>query len=103
MYMFMVRHSAMTGTKGMDLGDYFSFASLLAVTFTTYWFFRYTRLASSGLSYTVETSVDLANWTSDATAAQSVISTTDGVETVEVTVTGAPLTDAAFFVRIDAQ
>ncbi len=33
-----------THRKGIDLGNYLSYGSLLVMIFTTYWFFTYTRL-----------------------------------------------------------
>ena len=66
--------------------------------------FSYTRTANSGLAYTVQTSTDLATWTPDfaASAGQSVIATSGGVETVQVTLTATPL-NGKLFVRISAQ
>ena len=71
--------------------------------------FRYTRRATpaaSGLTYTVWTSENLAGWTQDAgaTASQTVISTSGGVETVEVTLSGAlPLAQPKLFLQVRAQ
>jgi hypothetical protein len=69
--------------------------------------FTYTRRATpatSGLTYTVQTSTDLATWPADVAAIQTVISTIDGVETVEVTLSAAiPLTDPSLFVRVKAE
>ncbi len=66
--------------------------------------FRYTRLAASGLTYKVFKSTTLASWTEDTTASQSLISTTSGVETIEVTLTGTlPLADTKLFVRVAAE
>jgi hypothetical protein len=67
--------------------------------------FSYTRRATSlntGITYTVETSTDLASWPVDAAATQTVTSSLDGVETVAVTVSGAPLTAQTLFVRVKA-
>ena len=67
--------------------------------------FSYTRRATSlntGITYTVETSTDLASWPVDAAATQTVTSTVAGVETVAVTVSGAPLTAQTLFVRVKA-
>jgi len=66
--------------------------------------FSYTRRnpGLSGLTYTIETSTDLVTFTPDGTAAQNVVGTSGDVQTVEVTVTGAPLTDPKFFVRVVA-
>ncbi len=71
--------------------------------------FSYTRRATpltTGLDYTVKTSTDLLVWTPDTTATSSnqlVTGTVDGVETVQVTLSGLPLTATALFVRIEAQ
>lgn len=67
--------------------------------------FRYTRRVASGLTYTVLTSGNLVSWATDsgATASQTVVSTVGDVETVAVTLTGAPLTVPALFVRVKAQ
>ncbi|GAA5121381.1 hypothetical protein JIN84_00610 [Luteolibacter yonseiensis] len=68
--------------------------------------FRYTRRdpAVSGLTYTVLTSPGLAGWATDAgaTASQTVVGTTGDVQTVAVTLTGAPLTASSLFVRVKA-
>ena len=71
--------------------------------------FRYTRRATpanTGLTYTVWTSENLAGWTEDtgATASQTVISTSGGVETVEVTLSGTlPLAQSKLFLQVRAQ
>jgi len=64
--------------------------------------FSYTRLAASGLTYTVHTSTDLLAWPA-AAATQSVTGTVDGVETVEVTLTDPPPAGGKLFVRVQAQ
>ena len=69
--------------------------------------FRYTRRATpaiTGLVYTVKTSQDLVTWTIDAaaTSTQSVIGTAGDVQTVAVTITGAPLTAPKLFFRMQA-
>jgi autotransporter-associated beta strand protein len=67
--------------------------------------FSYTRRATpltTGLTYSVQTSSNLVAWPTDSGAAQIVTGTVGDVETVEVTVTGAPLTASKFFVRIQA-
>jgi hypothetical protein len=68
--------------------------------------FTYTRRATpaaTGLTYTVQTSTDLATWTTDATATQTVTGTASGVQTVDVTLSAAiPLTAPAIFVRVRA-
>lgn len=69
--------------------------------------FRYTRRdpAVSGLTYTVLTSTNLVGWAADAgaTAGQTVVGTTGDVQTVAVTLTGAPLGSASLFVRVKAE
>ncbi len=70
--------------------------------------FTYTRRATpeaAGLTYTVLTSTDLDTWLPDvdATAGQNLIGTADGVETVEVTLSGIkPLAATKLFVRVEA-
>ncbi len=67
--------------------------------------FTYTRRATpaaTGLTYTVQTSADLAAWAPDGGAVQNVTGTVGDVQTVEVTVSGAPLTAPSIFVRIKA-
>ena len=67
--------------------------------------FTYQRLNGSGLTYTVWTSPDLVNWSEDttATAGQAVTGTVGDVQTVVVTLTGAPLSATKLFVRVKAQ
>ena len=65
--------------------------------------FTYTRRATpaaSGLTYAVFISTDLVTWTEDFTATENVTGTVNSVETVEVTLSGSPLTDPALFVRV---
>ncbi len=66
--------------------------------------FTYTRRATpaaSGLTYAVFISTDLATWMEDFNATETVTGPVDGVETVEVTLSGSlPLTDPALFVRV---
>jgi autotransporter-associated beta strand protein len=65
--------------------------------------FSYTRRATTGLTYTVSTSTDLVTWTLDAAAAQTVTSTTLGIETIKVTLSAAvPLAATKIFVRVKA-
>ena len=68
--------------------------------------FTYTRRETpliTGLTYSVQTSTDLATWTTDATATQTVTGTASGVQTVQVTLSGAiPITAPSIFVRIKA-
>ncbi len=71
--------------------------------------FIYTRRDSpltTGLDYTVKTSTDLVVWTEDIVATslnQSVTGTANGVQTVQVTLSGLPLTETKFFVRVEAE
>ncbi len=70
--------------------------------------FKYTRRATpatTGLTYTVWTSTNLAGWTKDdaASTGQAVESTSGDVETVAVTLSGAPLTESTLFMRITAE
>ncbi len=44
-YVLFVSSPESAQRKGIDLGDYLSYGSLVVMAFTTYWFFRYTRLA----------------------------------------------------------
>ena len=67
--------------------------------------FRYTRTATSGLTYTVWTSENLQDWTEDltATAGQTDQGTVNGVQTVEVTITDPAPLSGKLFVRVQAQ
>ncbi|MCX6879983.1 MAG: hypothetical protein NTW21_40210 [Verrucomicrobia bacterium] len=65
--------------------------------------FRYTRTENTGLSYTVWTSADLQAWNGPATVTETVVGTpSEGVETVEVTLTAPPAGDE-LFVRVQAE
>ena len=70
--------------------------------------FSYTRRAtpaSTGLTYTVWTSVDLVTWTLDSTAtsSQTVTGTAGQVQTVEATIPGTlPLTQSKLFIQVRA-
>ena len=68
--------------------------------------FTYTRRATpaaTGLTYSVQTSTDLAIWPMDVTATQTVTGTVGDVQTVDVTLSGTiPLTAPSIFVRIKA-
>jgi len=68
--------------------------------------FTYTRSDPAGthLSYQVETAPDLTSgWSVDTTATQTVIATSNNIQTVQVTLGGIkPLTAPKFFVRITA-
>ncbi|MCX6874050.1 MAG: hypothetical protein NTW21_09620 [Verrucomicrobia bacterium] len=63
--------------------------------------FSYTRLSTSGLTYTVLTSTDLVTWDS-AAVTESLGTLVDGVQTLEATLT-APLAGDKLFVRVQAQ
>jgi len=69
--------------------------------------FTYTRRnpALTGLSYSVETSTTLetGSWTPDTGAVQTVVSTAGDVQTVEVTLSGAPMADPILFARVVAE
>jgi hypothetical protein len=64
--------------------------------------FRYTRNASSGLTYGVLTSSDLQTWAPEAPVNEAFISTADGVDTMEVTV-AAPPVNGRLFVKVAAE
>jgi autotransporter-associated beta strand protein len=68
--------------------------------------FNYTRRATpatTGLTYSVQTSTDLTTWTTDAAASQSVLGAIGDVQTVQVTLSAAlPLTAPTIFVRVKA-
>jgi hypothetical protein len=66
--------------------------------------FTYQRRSSTSLTYTIWTSPDLVAWTEDTTAVQTP-GTPDGnnVQSVAVTLTGAPLTATKLFVRVKAE
>ena len=64
--------------------------------------FSYTRTAGSGLTYTVWHSTNLVDWSSTG-ATEGTVTTTDGVETVPVTLAPALLTAPKLFVRVSAQ
>ena len=64
--------------------------------------FRYTRTENTGLAYTVWTSTNLQSWAGPAAATQTVLTTSDGVETVEVSLTSPP-SGGTLFVRVKAQ
>jgi len=44
-YVLFLRNPESPQRIGIDLGNYLSYGSLLVMVFTTFWFFRYTRLA----------------------------------------------------------
>lgn len=64
--------------------------------------FSYQRLAASGLTYTIWTTTDLVTWTQDTNAVQNV-TTGNPNDSVQVTLTGAPLTASKLFVRVKAE
>ncbi len=65
--------------------------------------FSYTRLSTSGLAYTVWTSTDLQTWTGPAVVTENIgTPNSDGVVTVEVTLTSPP-PGGNLFVRVAAQ
>ena len=55
-----------------------------------------------GWRLTPLTSTDLSIWPTDVTATRTVTGTVGHVQTVDVTVTGAPLTAPSIFVRVKA-
>ena len=68
--------------------------------------FKYTRRAGTGRSYDIETSTTLAGWAVDTVAtAGQVVGAVDGSGNQEmtVTITGAPLSATAFFVRVKSK
>ena len=56
----------------------------------------------TGATFTVWTSPDLASWTEDNGAAQSVASTVGEIETVEITLSAGLTNNSKLFVRIEA-
>jgi hypothetical protein len=67
--------------------------------------FSYTRRTASltSLDYSILTSTTLAGWTEDLGATQVVTGTVGEVETVEVTLSPALLTEGKLFIQIDAE
>jgi len=68
--------------------------------------FSYTRRTLGqppALAYTVETSTNLTGWTVDTSATQDITGTVGQVQTVEVTLSAALLTETKLFVRVLAQ
>ena len=69
--------------------------------------FSYTRrtlgLPTPPLVYTIKTSTTLSGWTTDLGATQTVTGTAGDVETVEVTLSPALLSNAKLFVRVEAE
>ena len=67
--------------------------------------FTYTRRATpatTNVVYTVWTSTDLGVWNQDTGAIEGTTTVTGEVETVPVTLSGAPFSDAKLFVRVKA-
>lgn len=65
--------------------------------------FKYTRRASSGLTYKILTSTTLGSWTQDTGAVQTAGPTdASGNQEVTVTLTGAPLSASKLFIRVSA-
>jgi len=67
--------------------------------------FTYTRRATpatTGVVYTVWTSTDLGSWIQDTGAIEGTTTVAGEVETVPVTLSGAPLSDTKLFVRVQA-
>lgn len=64
--------------------------------------FRYTRRATSGLSYKVFTSTSLQSWVPDAGASEVLVTTSGQVQTVTVQLSATPA-DGRLFVRVQAQ
>jgi hypothetical protein len=66
--------------------------------------FTYTRRVPSltGLAYTIWTSTNLPAWTQDTGATQTVAATTNNVQTVNVQLSAALLTQPRLFVRVQA-
>ena len=67
--------------------------------------FTYTRRATpatTGVTYTVWTSTDMTAWTQDTGATEGTTTVNGDVETVPVTLSGAPFTNATLFVRVHA-
>lgn len=66
--------------------------------------FTYTRRTSTltGLTYTVWTSTNLSSWTQNTGATQTVVSTTDNVQTVNVKLSSSLLTQPKLYVRVRA-
>lgn len=86
-------------TNAVDSDPYTTIAAL-----KTTGNFTYTRRTPSlsGLTYTVWTSTDMATWTQDTGATQTVNSTVANVQTVTVKVSNALLTGAKLFIRVQA-
>jgi len=74
----------------------------ITASLTTNGHFSYTQLANTGLTYTVWTSTDLLTWTQDTGATQTVGTPVNGISTVAVQTTAAPVA-GKLFVRVQAQ
>ena len=68
----------------------------------TFTYSRRATPATTGISYTVWTSADLANWSHDSGALEGASTVAGDIETVPVTLSGAPLSTATLFVRVQA-
>ena len=92
---------------GLDPSSATSLNPITAPLNKTTGMFTYTRRdpAVSGLTYTVMTSTNLSTWVTDAgaSASQTVVATHGDVQTVTVTLSGAPLSAPKLFVRVKAQ
>jgi hypothetical protein len=91
---------------GLDPGSSSSVTPILSAPDSNNGIFHYTRLnpSVSGLTYRIVTSTDLVEWEEDldATASQSVTATSGDVQTVEVTLGAALLSETKLFVRVVA-
>lgn len=88
---------------GLDPSSGASVNPITALPDKTTGIFHYTRLEGSGLTYTVKTSTDLDEWTTDEGAVQEVISTNGSVQTVAVTLGEALLSEPKLFIRVNAE
>jgi hypothetical protein len=104
-------HDGMTNDQefafGLDPSSGSSVNPITALPDKTTGIFSYTRLnpAVSGRTYTILTSTDLDDWVEDtgATASQSVTATNGDVQTISVTLSGAPLGESKLFIRVNAE
>ena len=66
--------------------------------------FTYTRRTSTltNADYTIWTSTNLSSWTQDTGATQTITSTVNNVQTVNVTLSASLLTGSSRFVRVKA-
>jgi hypothetical protein len=104
-------HDGMTNDQefafGLDPSSGASVNPIAALPDKTTGIFSYTRLnpAVSGRTYTIMTSTNLNDWVEDAgaTATQSVTATNGDVQTISVTLSGAPLGESKLFIRVNAE